>query len=444
MNPSAGIRTLTIGILSFATLLGRAQVAPSPLGGPERQGVQGGEAQPAGEAFTVQLHGREVLIPLVVRDAQGRAIGDLKQEDFKVFDQGKPRKIAGFSVERAAAAEQAALPTTEKSSTNAPSAAPSVTAPKQFIVFLFDDRHLGVADEEEVKKAGTGLLNAPLADGDRGVVLSFLGVNSGMTHDHAVLQAAVMKLKPQTAFHPGQHQCPDIDYYSADQILNKHNNSEFQIYIEKAANCTHSKNTDALEQLVRSNATLSLETGDQDVRETLTYLRDVVHTLSKLPGQKTVILVSPGFLSSSDEALNLQSQILDLAAGSHVTISALDAAGLSSSSVPASEGGSGSVFGDITGQSLGNRLEAMREAEDIMAKLADGTGGTFFRHSNDLQGGLRDLASGPEFTYLVEISLQDVKPDGAYHALKVQLDRKDLKLQARQGYFAPLPSKAGR
>jgi hypothetical protein len=35
--------------------------------------------------------------------------------------------------------------------------------------------------------------------------------------------------------------------------------------------------------------------------------------------------------------------------------------------------------------------------------------------------------------------LSDVKPDGTYHHLTVQVNQKGLKLQARHGYFAPAP-----
>ena len=297
-------------------------------------------------------------------------------------------------------------------------------------------RHLGISDIEPVKEGSSSNAECTFADFESAVVLSFQVSFRYDPRPHRI-QAAVMKFKAQQAFRPGQHQCPDIDYYAADQILNKHSSTEFQIAIEKAANCTHSTNAEALEQLVRSNATLALETGDQDARETLTYLRDVVHTMSKLPGQRTLILVSPGFLSASDEALFLQSQILDLAASSNVTINALDARGLFSSSVPASQNGSGSVFGDITGQPQQNRIDSMREMEDVMALLTDGTGGTFFHNNNDLQGGLRTLSAGPGYRYLIEISLQDVKPNGTYHALRVDVDRQGLKLQARRGYFAP-------
>jgi VWFA-related protein len=136
-----------------------------------------------------------------------------------------------------------------------------------------------------------------------------------------------------------------------------------------------------------------------------------------------------------------ESQLLNLAAASAVTISTLDARGLYSAMIPASESGDQSLQSLVTGQNLRDRGDAMRQNEQVMAAFADGTGGTFFRNNNDLQGGLASLAAGPEYKYLLELSLSDVKQNGSYHALKVQVDRKDVKIQAREGYFAPKQQK---
>jgi len=387
----------------------------------------------------VQVRVNAVLVPVVVRDAQGHAVGDLKQEDFKVFDQGKQRAITGFTIEKSEAAE----PATSAPATATPAAPASPTPPKRFIVFLFDDRHLGPGDLEQVKKAGIHMLDEPLADGDRAVVLSFLGVNSGMTHDKVTLQAAIGKLKAQAALGHDPSQCPNIDYYTADQLINQHSKPAWDIAIERGANCSHMSskgNVTYVEQLVRAAANQALMTGDQDVRATLSYLRDIVHTMSKLPGQRRMVLVTPGFLTATDEAMTMQSQILDLAASSHVTISTLDARGLAAAGIGASQETGGSVYANLTGQDSQDHLESMRASEAVMAELADGTGGSFIHNSNDLKAGLKTLAEGPEYTYLLEFSLQDVKLNGAYHPLKVEVSRSGMKLQARKGYFAAAPA----
>jgi VWFA-related protein len=76
-----------------------------------------------------------------------------------------------------------------------------------------------------------------------------------------------------------------------------------------------------------------------------------------------------------------------------------------------------------------------------MAELADGTGGTFFHNSNDLDAGFKALTEAPEVVYLLELPLENVKPDGSYHRLKVKVTRDGLQIQARRGYLVPKPEK---
>ncbi len=56
-----------------------------------------------------------------------------------------------------------------------------------------------------------------------------------------------------------------------------------------------------------------------------------------LPGQRLLILVSPGFLILTPEARSEESHIMDMAAQANVTVSALDARGLYTREMDASE-----------------------------------------------------------------------------------------------------------
>ncbi len=70
------------------------------------------------ELTTFKVKVNLVLVRVVVRDASGKAIGDLRQEDFDLFDDRKPQVIKQFSVEQPGnkAASQQTQPKPEEDS----------------------------------------------------------------------------------------------------------------------------------------------------------------------------------------------------------------------------------------------------------------------------------------------------------------------------------------
>jgi hypothetical protein len=177
-------------------------------------------------------------------------------------------------------------------------------------------------------------------------------------------------------------------------------------------------------------------TGDAETHLALTSIRDVVRRVSGVPGQRCIVLVSPGFITP-EQQYDVDN-IIDRATRANITISALDARGL----YVVMPGG------DISNPDPSNATTAVLEMQyeitnasadaDVMALLADATGGSFFHNNNDLVEGFRRVASTPEYYYVLAFSPQNLKLNGRFHNLKVTLTTQaKYSIQARRGYFAP-------
>jgi hypothetical protein len=166
-------------------------------------------------------------------------------------------------------------------------------------------------------------------------------------------------------------------------------------------------------------------------------IKDLIRRMAAMPGRRSLILISPGFLTLPEHSSD-KTEIIDRAIRARVLINALDARGLytynSDVSTPSANGYTQQVLNDF------ERKEASAQS-NVLAELAAGTGAAFVENSNDLAGGLRRLSEAPEYYYLLAFSPQNLRMDGGFHALKVGLKNsaefKGMSLIARKGYYAP-------
>jgi len=185
-----------------------------------------------------------------------------------------------------------------------------------------------------------------------------------------------------------------------------------------------------------------METGETENTQILRGLEQVVRRTAVMPGQRSVIFLSPGFLFYHLETQI--SEISDRALRSNVIVNALDPRGLYVI-IPGGDASKGNTVIPSNAGLMGRKSQLIQNsysiAEDVLSGLAADTGGQFFHNSNDLDRGFRQVGTLAEVSYVLAFSPRNLKPDGRFHKLKVSLaNPKGFTLQARRGYFAPKAS----
>lgn len=395
-----------------------------------------GEISQKDEPATFSTHVNLVMVPVVVRDKTGRAIGSLTKENFLLLDKGKPQQISRFTVEKWSLDGPSTVVKpndTEGGSDRMPPA----NMPDRYVGYLFDDVHVSAGDLMQVRNAAEKHMMSELRPSDRAAIFTTSGqVVSDFTDDLGKLRQTLARLTPRPIARSGVQQCPDISFYQADLIVNRNDSLALQAATLEVMACMSMDGSQlrAAQQMAQGAAQNVLSAGHHETQVSMSVLLDTVMRMAAMPGQRNLILVSPGFYTLVEDRED-EAKLMDRAIHANVIINALNARGLYTLGTDASR-----RVVNTQAEIVKNRMEresAMAE-EDIMAELTAGTGGRYFHNNNDLYEGFHELATLPEFYYLLGFQPQNLKLDGSFHALKVTIAGKgDYALQARRGYYAP-------
>ncbi len=392
-----------------------------------------------------------VSVPVVVRDRAGHTVGNLRQEDFQLFDKGKLQTITKFTIEKTEVAapagprgpDAAAAGTT--ATTPTPASSQPVIFPERYVAFLFDDVRLAIDDLARARTAAIRMVNESLDPETRAAIFTTSRrVTLDFTGDRVKLAQALDQIKPFPTITGAQLDCPSISYYQAVRIVAGDPEALLSGQIDYLVKCDPPAPNDPLgfvlelaKPIVKAMANRALGLGGQAVRDDMNLLKELVRRLTPMPGSRAIILVSPGFFLPDDRRHDEEAEVMDRAIRANVVISSLDTrpimaiAPLGNADVPV-------LLSTI--EHVRQEFERKRAYADegVMQELADGTGGTFFHNDNDLKAGLDRLAARPEIIYVLGFSPQNLKPDGSYHSLKVTVRNvSSPTLQARRGYWAP-------
>jgi VWFA-related protein len=212
-----------------------------------------------------------VIVPVVVRNFKGEAVGNLTKENFQLFDKGKLQEIARFTLEKTAGvAANSARP--EARSEFDP---PTIVTPDRFVALVFDDIHMQNNYLVQVRESAVRYLDT-LAPTDRVAIYSLSGeVSLEFTDERPILQSALARIRPA--------------------------------------------------QMTRMAA---LNEFDQRIYLALGNLKAIVKRLGVAPGQRSLVLISSGFFTSAPQYIDDKVSVVEQAIRSKVIINSIDARGL--------------------------------------------------------------------------------------------------------------------
>src|SRR6266436_1393258 len=398
-----GIPRKTCSILTAVGLL--LQAAPPVL------------AQQTGQAGAkesrIQVTSELVLVNVVAHDRKGNLVRDLKKGDFTVFEDGKKEEISTFDFENvdelvtAGAAEAtvsgAAGPGTLLRS--AKKAAPSLDARDRRLIFLFLD--FSAMDPEQIERsveAAKKFVDTKMQPAD---LMALVSLATNMRGD---LDFTDDKTKLLTAYNSGQGQ--GFENGSSGSA-------------EGAAETSGAFSADDTD----------FNTFSADRK--LLALQSLMQALGKLPQKKSLIYFSNGISQSGADNQSALRAATAAAVKANVSIYAMDLRGLQAFP-PGGEAQSASLHGQsaYSGASILNDLNGNAASQDTLATLSSDTGGKAFFDSNDFGGVFSQVQKDSSAYYVLGFTSNNPLKDGKFRRLKVQVNRADLKLDFRSGYYA--------
>ena len=400
--------------------------------------------------FELQVQRNVVLVRAIVRDSNGRPVSGLRKEDFRLFDNGKQQEIDQFSVESPGGAPPTSPQTVGKEEAGSDRASSNAT-PRNYQALYFDDVHMSSVDIAHGRDAADRYLAARLTAADRVGIFTSSGQSTlDFTDDRNLLHDTLFKLVPRPIYSREPNACPNITEYQAHMIVDQRDPDAMAIATNEYDHCNCILLPPPARQVCEAQApqialqesTKLVNSEEAQDEVVLRGLEQVVRRIALLPGQRSIVFLSPGFLFFHLEPLI--SEITDRALRSKVIVSTLDARGLYVL-IPGGAAADPTVVIPSSGALAGSKEHLIRDgfslAEDVLYGLAADTGGLFFHNNNDLDQGFRQAGTLWEASYVLAFTPLNLKPDGQFHNLKVSLvNPKGFTVQARRGYFAPKAS----
>src|SRR5580693_4096424 len=369
---------------------------------------------PDSTTVTFKVNSDLVLTNVVVRDKKtGEIVKGLTDKDFTITEDGKPQRIVSFDFENVDQAAPLNEATINASAPNGVFGAKTGTATQEqlrnhrLIVMFFDITSMQPDDIDRAQDAARNYINKQMHPADLVAVASLdntLSLDQDFTANKQLLLRAV-------------------NAYGGTQ------GSGFQ-----------SGATSTTNQVEDTTAFTPDEQEYNDVntdRELFAF-EDIAHSLAYINEKKSLLYFSGGIQRDGIENQASLHAAINASVRANLSIYSVDARGLEAIS-PLGDASTGSLRGTsgYNGAALQNNLDSNFNTQEVMATLSSDTGGKAFFDSNDFSPAFDRLQRDTSAYYVLGFRSSDVRRDGRYRKLTVKINRPDVKLEYRPGYYAP-------
>ncbi len=395
---------------------------------------------PKTQEDTVRIATAAVQFEAVVTDKNGRPITGLTRDDFQVLDEGAPQPLDLF----VAVNKGQPFSTDPTSSSAAARATTSLVKPFEgrYIAVIFDDLSLSADNFIRARRALKEFVDTKVTSNDMVAIISTggsLGSLQQFTNERRRLRYAIDRISAQTSIAEKLRdprfkitvteavRIDSGDRLTLDNVIRRVQTEDLDM---------QSMPVESVEAQIRATAQSLVTQLNAVLRTTLRTIENLSRGMGDLPGRKIVNLITESLTTaggSTGDITNQMLQTIDLARRSGVSVYALDASGVKSNNVSASE--------RITATGLQlrntNASSTFTDFENISAAraLAFGTGGETFANTNDLSVAL-EKATADSSTYYV-LGFKPAKLDNKFHRLTVTVKNKpDVVIRTRRGYIA--------
>jgi len=408
-------RKFSAGLVAVLMVLEMSAPPALPGQNPPPPPPQKAQPAPRRSGFRFRVNTNLVLVNVVVRDKQGNLVRGMTKDDFQLLEDGKPQTIADFGfedVDAIALGEQNG-PTISGVAGAPPPPPPDPQTPEEMrnrrILVLFFD--FTAMDPEQIDRSVTAakrFVEKQMSPADLVAVVSLsssLRVDLDLTANRARIQ----------------------------QMLDSYSSGQGQGF--------EAGDTGSAEGTAETGGSFTADDTDYNVFNTdrkLMALESLMQTLGGIQQKKSIVYFSNGISRSGIENQAALRSATAVAAKTNCSIYPVDIRGLAA--MPAGgEAQSASLHGvsAYTGAAYINQFESNASSQETLTTLAADTGGKAFLDSNDFGLVFQRVQKDTSAYYVLGFYSTNPAQDGAYRRLTVRVKKPDVKLEFRQGYYAP-------